>query len=133
MPRNSHPTYAFSDDIEYDDYIDQKAEAIKHNTGAHFSNRKLSTSAIFKLMNAVENILATDESMFVSEETKFALEHLMPDSDGIDELFTFSHRSNQEEQTKRIAYKEKNGKNPPAHWLKRQRLYYLPRVVEKKR
>lgn len=123
-----HSRLAFTDDIQF---VDVKAEQMKSNTHGSFTTRKLSTKSIFALMNAIENILATDESMFVSEETKRALEHLMPDSDGIDELFTFCHRSNQEEKEYRLNHKKKYGKNPTVKQLSRKRLFYLPRVVEK--
>lgn len=133
MTRNKYPAVAFNEkDIDYE-YIDKKAEQTKNNKTMKMTTRKLSPKAIFALMNAVESILATEESMFLSDETKEALEQLMPDSEGIDEMFTFHYRSNQEEMSKRHAYKDKHGKNPNSKWLKQQRLYYLPRIVEKRR
>jgi hypothetical protein len=131
MTRPKHPTYAFDDDIEYE-YIDRKAEEVKANTNTKMSDKKLTPKAIFNLMNAVERILETEASMFVSDETKSALEMLMPHSDGIDELFSFNYRANQEEMSKRLDYKKKKGQNPKSKWLKQQRIYYLPRIVEKR-
>ena len=132
MTRGKHPAIAFNEkDIDFE-YIDVKAEQVKKNPNMKMTNRKLSPKIIFNLMNAVESILATEESMFMSEETKTALEHLMPNSDGIDEMFSFCYRSNQEEMKKRLSYKKEKGKNPNSKWLNQQRLYYLPRIVEKR-
>ena len=132
MTRNKYPANAFNErDIDYE-YFDRKAQQTKANTTMKMTNRKLSPKAIFALMNAVENILATEESMFFSEETQSALEQLMPDSDGIDEMFSFCYRSNQEEMKKRLSYKNEKGQNPNSKWLNQQRLYYLPRIVEKR-
>ena len=88
MVRNNHARLAFDDDIDYNQYRDIKAEQMKRNKEGKFSNRKLSPKVLFNLMNAIEAVQSTEESMFVSEETRQALEHLMPDSDGIEELFS---------------------------------------------
>ena len=132
MVRNNHARLAFDDDIDYNQYRDIKAEQMKRNKEGKFSNRKLSPKVLFNLMNAIEAVQSTEESMFVSEETRQALEHLMPDSDGIEELFMFMHRGNDEEKHYRLNYKDKYGKNPSKEEQKTKRLYYLPRVLEKR-
>ena len=116
--------------IDEEIVFDSKAKQVQSNPTHAMRTKGLTPKMIWGLANAIDSIMDTEESTYLSDHLYNTLQDFLPNSEGMTELFGLLNKGNAEEAAKRIAYKEKNGKNPPNSWYKEQRKYFLPRIIE---
>jgi hypothetical protein len=121
-----HPRLNIDEEIIFD----TKAKQVQKNTTHKMKTKSLTPKLIWSLANAIDAIMDTEESMYLSQDLHNTLQDFLPNSIGMTELFGLLNKGNSEEAAKRLAYKEKHGKNPPQSWYKQQRKYFLPRIIE---